>query len=475
MFLQQLGGYRDRLTHPPCGPLSLPPQISSGYQQDTTYGLYWRADVAHNAGVNTRYTPVNVTADSTTTDSWLQYVPPATETLGYDADGNLTSDGRWFYKWDGENRLVRMDSVAQTTPTVKSMRLIFTYDGLSRRIRKKVTEGASTIAVWEAYIHDGWNMVLSVKLNPRAGTTQGRPLARPLAQACRYVWGPDLGSQPLARHDWQAAGGVRGLLYAKYLTGPNAGKPHIPVSDAMGNVTSVHLITNSGGSFVQRTDFVYDYDAFGKEIRSSALVAGLNPDSFPFHYSTKFTDGETGFNYYGYRYYDPANGRWPSRDPIEENGGVNLYGMVGNSCPNGIDRDGRAFSWGMTLAGGIFGGLAGGVATVVQAGVNALQGQDFDFYANLKVNVGAGAAVGALVGVISGDPSAALIGGMIFPAWGAAMFSGGVYGAAAGLLDDPSKPSNDITDNYQDSDCDGIPFPYDPDDNDPTIPSRCQL
>lgn len=39
--------------------------------------------------------------------------------------------------------------------------------------------------------------------------------------------------------------------------------------------------------------------------------------------------------YYGYRYFDPATGRWPSRDPIEERGGLNLYGFLGN---NGIYR-----------------------------------------------------------------------------------------------------------------------------------------
>ena len=38
---------------------------------------------------------------------------------------------------------------------------------------------------------------------------------------------------------------------------------------------------------------------------------------------------------YGYRFYDPLTGRWPSRDPIEEEGGVNLYGFVGNE---GLDR-----------------------------------------------------------------------------------------------------------------------------------------
>ena len=38
--------------------------------------------------------------------------------------------------------------------------------------------------------------------------------------------------------------------------------------------------------------------------------------------------------YYGYRYYDPVTGRWPSRDPIGERGGVNLYGFVGNDGVN---------------------------------------------------------------------------------------------------------------------------------------------
>ena len=42
--------------------------------------------------------------------------------------------------------------------------------------------------------------------------------------------------------------------------------------------------------------------------------------------------------YYGYRYYDPKTGRWPSRDPIEEVGGVNLYGFVANDGISSWDR-----------------------------------------------------------------------------------------------------------------------------------------
>jgi uncharacterized protein RhaS with RHS repeats len=37
-----------------------------------------------------------------------------------------------------------------------------------------------------------------------------------------------------------------------------------------------------------------------------------------------------GVTYYTYRYYDPVTGSWPTRDPIEERGGLNLYGFVGN-------------------------------------------------------------------------------------------------------------------------------------------------
>lgn len=46
--------------------------------------------------------------------------------------------------------------------------------------------------------------------------------------------------------------------------------------------------------------------------------------------------------YYGYRYYDPVTGRWASRDPFQEDGGVNLYGFVGNDGVNYIDELGLA-------------------------------------------------------------------------------------------------------------------------------------
>jgi len=61
------------------------------------------------------------------------------------------------------------------------------------------------------------------------------------------------------------------------------------------------------------------------------------------HPKTPKSEGFTPcMTYYGYRYYDPVTGRWPSRDPIEEEGGLNLYGFVGNDGVNDVDVLGNA-------------------------------------------------------------------------------------------------------------------------------------
>jgi RHS repeat-associated protein len=49
----------------------------------------------------------------------------------------------------------------------------------------------------------------------------------------------------------------------------------------------------------------------------------------------KICRNRPGVAYYAYRYYDPQTGRWPSRDPIEEERGINLYAFSKN---NGVNR-----------------------------------------------------------------------------------------------------------------------------------------
>jgi hypothetical protein len=40
-------------------------------------------------------------------------------------------------------------------------------------------------------------------------------------------------------------------------------------------------------------------------------------------------------------FYNPSTGRWMSRDPLGENGGINLYGFAANRPIDWVDTDGR--------------------------------------------------------------------------------------------------------------------------------------
>ncbi|MCD7798732.1 MAG: RHS repeat-associated core domain-containing protein [Akkermansiaceae bacterium] len=78
---------------------------------------------------------------------------------------------------------------------------------------------------------------------------------------------------------------------------------------------------------------VYSYAPCGEATASGDV-------SQPFRRSSEFDDEELGLVYYNYRHYNPTDGRWLSRDLIEENGGWNLYAFLGNSPLLSSDRNG---------------------------------------------------------------------------------------------------------------------------------------
>jgi len=188
------------------------------------------------------------------------------------------------------------------------------------------------------------------------------------------LWRPDVGSSLYARSSWQKAGGVGGLAWLQtgaaqtMASDNNPAAPslqgtceiHIPMADHMGNIRnyiharSTAVDDGSGtGSTYAMVNFTpsanFEYDAFGREVRANGTtVAATNTppgltagtayaDALPFHFSSKFTDLESGLNYYGYRYYDPKDGRWLGRDPMGEEGGLNPYSMLENDALSVID------------------------------------------------------------------------------------------------------------------------------------------
>ena len=64
-------------------------------------------------------------------------------------------------------------------------------------------------------------------------------------------------------------------------------------------------------------------------------TCGSSHNPLPINASHKenLSSETVGVAYYTYRYYDPTTGRWPSRDPVGESGGLNSYSFAGNSGP----------------------------------------------------------------------------------------------------------------------------------------------
>ena len=71
----------------------------------------------------------------------------------------------------------------------------------------------------------------------------------------------------------------------------------------------------------------YEYDAFGNVVNYTEAATD-QASSFRHRFSTKQQDDESGFLYYGFRCYVQLTESWPSRDPIEESGGLNLFGFL---------------------------------------------------------------------------------------------------------------------------------------------------
>jgi RHS repeat-associated protein len=252
-------------------------------------------------------------ADIVTNVIGSAFVPQTAEIFGYDADGNMTNDGRWSISWDGENHLLTRVSLTNS-PTLSKLRLTFGYDTQSRRIFKTVeawTGSAWSVTLSNKFIYDGWN--LTAELN---GTNN--------ALIRSYTWGAD------ASGTTQGAGGVGGLISMTVHFGANSGTHFCCYN---GNFNVMALMNATDGTLTAQ----YEYSPFGGLLRATGPMAQVNP----FLFSTKFCDAETGNYPYGHRYYDASVGRWLSRDPLAENGGRNVQAFVCNSPINRVDADGR--------------------------------------------------------------------------------------------------------------------------------------
>ena len=220
-----------------------------------------------------------------------------TTNFAYDADGNLSSetapDGSGkSYTFDGQDRLVAVE--VMNAGGALSHRSEFSYDGFGRLV--KSTEFTRSSGNW-------------VKASERSRVFDGLDTVQERSE----------NNQVLAQ--LTRDGNIGGILSRK--VGANTS---FFGYDGNGNVTT---LSDAQGNGVGH----YRYDGFGNALEVSGSSAQENEHRF----STKELHAPSGLYYYGFRFYSPALGRWISRDPIREMGGVNLYQMVRNNPVNLVD------------------------------------------------------------------------------------------------------------------------------------------
>ena len=296
-------------------------------------------------------------------NSLNQYTAIDSLTPSYDDDGNATAyplpaqpSANSTLTWDAENRMIS-STVGTTTTT-------YQYDASSRRIAK-TTSGVTTL-----YLYDAWNPIAEYLGSAGVSPTLSKT----------YLWGTDLSGS------MQGAGGVGGLLMVSKISNSQISN-YFPTYDGNGNVSE--YLDPAGATAAH-----YEYDPFGR----TTVATGPNATTFTHRFSTKPLESETGLYYYGYRYYDPVTGRWPSRDPIGENGGINLYAFVRNNGVNQSDYLGMKLTkWGgdvnvrMGYAGQVDGQHAGGETTATpeleSQGCQGFRGRNLKFSGSLTVNI----------------------------------------------------------------------------------------
>jgi len=207
------------------------------------------------------------------------------QTLTYDPNGNLTTASNaatgatTSYAWDAADRLITITRSGNGTNLTSSR---FEYDGLGRRVR--VLEMTN-------------NTSLSDK---------------------RCVW---------VRTELAEERDSTGTNVTKRFFGQGeqiGGSNYYFTRDHLG---SVREMAGTNGIVVAR----YEYDPYG---RRTKLEGALEAD---FAFTGHYYHAPSGLNLALYRAYDTETGRWLSRDPIAEQGGLNLYSYTLNDPFNSVD------------------------------------------------------------------------------------------------------------------------------------------
>jgi RHS repeat-associated protein len=228
----------------------------------------------------------------------------------------VINDGRNRYEYDLNGNLIFIDDGLQEIKLY--------YDALNRLM--KVEKNNQQIS----YIYDPMNRRISKTISFK------NEFSDPVSKTFNYLYQDlnEIGCYEDGKiTELRLLGIGKGAEISAAVAMEFNGIAYAPIHDTQGNV--VCLVDAESG---EAKEF-YRYSAFGEESlydqdgNPLQKAAAINP----WRFSSKRTDSETGFIYFGRRYYDSNLGRWITPDPIGFEGGPNLYAYVMNNPLTNID------------------------------------------------------------------------------------------------------------------------------------------
>lgn len=205
-------------------------------------------------------------------------------TYSYDENGNLISDGKNSYQYDGFNRLIRVQT--------KTDDVEYIYDDSHRRLEKRVN------GVSERYAYVGDKEIGTY-------TSEGFNHFRLLAGGL----GAEIGATIAIEH---------------------GSHTFVPIHDHRGGIVSL-IDAETDKPAAQ-----FKVSGFGEQLENSD-----SENHCPWRFLGKRVDPETGFVYFGLRYYNPAHGRWTTLDPEGFDEHPNGYIYVNNRPHSQLDLYGN--------------------------------------------------------------------------------------------------------------------------------------